>query len=133
MIALVLDTHALIWLLHGDARLSPAARQAIDAATGQRAQVAISSISLIEIAYLEEKGRVSAGTLVGVLALLDVSAPSLTENPVTRQIIAALLTTPRDQVPDMSDRVSAATALFLAAAPVSRDAETRASSMQTIW
>jgi len=133
VIALVLDTHALIWLLHGDARLSPAARQAIDAATGQRAQVAISSISLIEIAYLEEKGRVPAGTLVGVLALLDVSAPSLTEIPVTRQIIATLLTIPRDQVPDMPDRVIAATALFLAVPLVSRDGEIRASSMQTIW
>jgi len=133
VIALVLDTHALIWLLHGDARLSPAARQAIDAATGQRAQVAIPSISLIEIAYLEEKGRVPAGTLVGVLALLDVSAPSLTEIPVTRQIIATLLTIPRDQVPDMPDRVIAGTALFLAVPLASRDGEIRASSMQTIW
>ena len=133
MIALVLDTHALICLLHGDVRLSPAARQAIDAATGQRAQVAVSSISLIEIAYLEEKGRVPAGTLVGVLALLDVSAPSLTEIPVTRQIIATLLTIPRDQVPDMPDRVIAGTALFLAVPLASRDGEIRASSMQTIW
>jgi PIN domain nuclease of toxin-antitoxin system len=95
--------------------------------------VAISSISLIEIAYLEEKGRVPAGTLVGVLALLDVSAPSLTEIPVTRQIVATLLTIPRDQVPDMPDRVIAATALFLAVPLVSRDGEIRASSMQTIW
>lgn len=33
MIALVLDTHAAIWLLHGDSRLSRHALEQIDAAT----------------------------------------------------------------------------------------------------
>ena len=133
MISLVLDTHTVIWLLHGDARLSPAALQTIEAATGKQFQVAISSISLVEIAYLEEKERIPAGTLAGLLALLDEPAPLLVEVPVTRHIIAALLNISRDTVPDMPDRVIAATALSLAVPLVSRDREIQDSQIQTIW
>ena len=111
MIALVLDTHSVIWLLHADARLSPVARQKIDAAIRQGEQVAISSISLVEAAYLEEKTRIPAGTLQGLLTLLDRVEPSLVEVPVTRHIIAALLNIARETVPDMPDRVIAATAV----------------------
>lgn len=133
MISLVLDTHTVIWLVHGDARLSLPAREAIDAATQQASQVAISSISLVETAYLEEKGRIPAGTLAGLLALLDEPEPLLVEVPVTRQIIAALLNISRDTVPDMPDRVIAATALSLAVPLVSRDRKIQDSQIQTIW
>jgi PIN domain nuclease of toxin-antitoxin system len=133
MISLVLDTHTIIWLTHGDARLSSTARQAIDAATERTLQVAISSISFIETAYLEEKGRIPAGTLAGILSLLDVPHPLLVEVPVTRQIIAALLNISRVTVPDMPDRVIAATALSLSVPLVSRDRKIQDSQIQTIW
>ncbi len=133
MIALLLDTHSVIWLVHGDARLSPTARQAIDAATQQRSQIGISAISLVETAYLEEKGRIPAGTLAGLLALLDEPEPLLVEIPVTRQIITALQSISRDAVPDMPDRVIAATALSLNLPLVSRDRQIQASQIQTIW
>ena len=77
MIALVLDTHSVIWLLHADARSLPLADQRIDVATAQGEQVAVSSITLVETAYLEEKGRIPAGTLGGLLRLLDSAEPSL--------------------------------------------------------
>ena len=133
MIALVLDTHSVIWLLHADARLSPLARQRIDAATGQGAQVAISSISLVETAYLEEKRRIPAGTLQGLLDLLDSAEPSLAEVPVTRRIITALLDVSRETVPDMPDRIIVATALTLGVPLISRDGKIRDSQIQTIW
>jgi PIN domain nuclease of toxin-antitoxin system len=56
MIAAVLDTHTVIWLLYADTRLSSSALRAIEAASAQQSQVAISSTSLVEAAYLEEKG-----------------------------------------------------------------------------
>lgn len=133
VIALVLDTHSVIWLLHADARLSPTARQEIDAVTRQGEQIAISSISLVEIAYLEEKERIPAGTLPGLLALLDKTEPSLVEVPVTRYIIAALRKISREHVPDMPDRVIAATALNLGVPLVSRDGKIRDSEIRTIW
>lgn len=133
MIALLLDTHALIWLLHGDSRLSANARQAIDSVTELRSQLAISAISLIETAYLEEKARIPAGTLAAVLSLLDTPEPTLVEIPVGRQIVAALLGIPRDQVPDMPDRVIAATALHLSVPLVSRDRKIQTSQVETLW
>ena len=133
MIALVLDTHSVIWLLHADARLSALAHQRIDAATAQGEQVAISSITLVETAYLEEKGRIPAGTLGGLLRLLDSAEPSLAEVPVTRRIIAALLDISREALPDMPDRVIAATALSLGVPLISRDGKIRESQIQTIW
>lgn len=133
MAAVLLDTHAVIWLLNADKRLSPSALQTINA-TGQRGlQVAISAISLVETAYLEEKGRVPEGTLTGILSLLDAPDALIEEIPVSRQIIAALLTIARDEVPDMPDRVIAATALWLGIPLISRDSKTQASRIRTIW
>ena len=96
MIAAVLDTHTVIWLLHADARLSTGALRAIKTAAAQQMQVAISSISLVETAYLEEKGRIPVGTLHGLLALLDKPESQLVETPVSRSIITSLLSISRD-------------------------------------
>lgn len=52
MISLVLDTHTVIWLLHADPRLSPTARQRINQSALRKEQVAISTISLVEITKL---------------------------------------------------------------------------------
>jgi PIN domain nuclease of toxin-antitoxin system len=131
--AVLLDTHAIIWLLHGDRRLSPSALQTINAVDLRGSQIAVSSISLVETAYLEEKGRVPAGTLSGILALLDAPNASLVEIPVSREIIAALLNITRSDVPDMPDRVIAATAAYLGTPLISHDARITASYIQTIW
>lgn len=133
MATVLLDTHAIIWLLHGDRRLSQSALQAINAASRQEAQIALSSISLIETAYLEEKGRVPTDTLSGILSLLDAPNASLIEIPVNRQIVSALLGIARAEVPDMPDRVIAATAAYLGIPLISHDARITASYIQTIW
>jgi len=133
MIALVLDTHAAIWLLHGDSRLSRHALEQIDAATQRGMQIAISSLSLVETAYLEEKGRIPAGTLEGLLALLSSAEPVLVEVPVTRHIIQDLMRISCISVPDMPDRVIAATALSLGVPLVSRDGQVRDSEIVTVW
>ena len=49
MITAVADTHAAIWYLSGDTRLSGAARSAIESAVQNGNQIAISSISLVEM------------------------------------------------------------------------------------
>jgi PIN domain nuclease of toxin-antitoxin system len=45
----------------------------------------------------------------------------------------ALQLVDRSEVPDMSDRVIAATAVTLGVALISRDAKIRASTVQTLW
>ncbi|HEX3743755.1 MAG TPA: PIN domain-containing protein [Bryobacteraceae bacterium] len=55
MTAGVADTHAAIWYLFGDPRLSPRAKDFIDAAAANARSVEISPISLAEVLYLVEK------------------------------------------------------------------------------
>lgn len=52
---IVLDTHAFVWMVDGGERLSSAARQAIAA----DAQLALSTASIQEIAYLQVRGRLA--------------------------------------------------------------------------
>jgi len=54
MIIAVADTHAVIWYLTPDQRLSATARSFMDAASAQGNQIAVSSISMIELVYLVE-------------------------------------------------------------------------------
>jgi PIN domain nuclease of toxin-antitoxin system len=53
--------------------------------------------------------------------------------PVTYAITQAVPHIPRATVPDMPDRIIAATALHLGVPLVSRDRKIHASSIQTIW
>jgi PIN domain nuclease of toxin-antitoxin system len=56
-IAAVADTHTAIWHLFGDPRLSATAESFIEEAASARRKIAISTISLAELVYLVEKGR----------------------------------------------------------------------------
>ena len=64
MISAVADTHAAIWYLFGDPRLSRAALEFIDQSVKEKKKIAVSAITLAEVVYLGEKGRVPAGKLV---------------------------------------------------------------------
>jgi PIN domain nuclease of toxin-antitoxin system len=131
MIVAVADTHALVWALLGDARLSPAARAALSV-TGND-QVAVSAISLVEIVYLEEKRRLPAGVFARVSAVLATPGGVLVEVPVNVTVVQALSQVTRESIPDMPDRIIAATALRLGVPLISRDAKIRASNITTVW
>lgn len=131
MIRAVADTHALIWAVYGDPRLSPAAR-AVFATVGAD-QIALSAISLAEIVYLEEKGRLPAGTLARIKTEMTGPEPVFVEVPVTSGVVDAMARIPRADVPDLPDRIIAGTALHLGVPAVSRDRKIRTSDVPTIW
>jgi PIN domain nuclease of toxin-antitoxin system len=54
MMRLLLDTNALIWLMEGNARLTPSARALIDSAS----EVYVSSASIWEIAIKHRLGKI---------------------------------------------------------------------------
>ncbi|MGC3874906.1 type II toxin-antitoxin system VapC family toxin [Halomonas sp. GXIMD04776] len=56
---IVLDTHALVWWVSADSRLSAAARQVIEQEMAQQGKILVSAISAWEIAMLIEKGRLT--------------------------------------------------------------------------
>ena len=74
MASVVADTHSVVWYLHDDPRLSAAAGSAMDAAYSAGDPIFVSSMSLVELTYLVEKGRVPANALKMLrVALMDSS------------------------------------------------------------
>jgi PIN domain nuclease of toxin-antitoxin system len=57
----------------------------------------------------------------------------LVEVPFDRRVAEKLLQVPRTAVPDLPDRIIAATALYQAVPIISRDHKIRASSLSTVW
>jgi len=58
MLVAVADTHAVIWYIFANPKLSSIAKAFIDGANDAGDQVGVSSITLIEMVYLIEKGRI---------------------------------------------------------------------------
>jgi PIN domain nuclease of toxin-antitoxin system len=57
----------------------------------------------------------------------------LKEAPFTMEIVDAMRKIPRAAVPDMPDRIVAATALYFGVPVISRDHRIHSSGVQTIW
>ena len=57
----------------------------------------------------------------------------LVEVPVDGEVVEYARQIPRDQVPDLPDRVVAGTALRFGVPVISRDGKIRATNLQTIW
>jgi PIN domain nuclease of toxin-antitoxin system len=133
MSSLVLDTHATVWSLVDRKRLSANATAAIDSANTANATIFVPTICIVEITYLVEKGRLSAAVKTQLLAALDDPTSNLVVAPLDLDIADRLEHVERDQVPDMPDRIIAATAVHLGLPLISRDRKIRASSVTTIW
>ena len=133
MVHAVADTHTVIWYIFGDQRLSPAARSRIESAAVMGEYIAFSSITFAEIVYLIEKGRVDSTTTTRLLAAIDRPIPVLLEIPFNRDIGQAMQAILRAEVPDMPDRIVAATAVHLGVPVISRDRKIRLSAVPTIW
>lgn len=133
MLRAVADTHAVIWYIFGDARLSATAGNTIEQVAAEGNQVAFSSITLAEIVYLSERGRIDAATLNRLLRAVDGENAVLAEVPFDRNIAQALMRVERSQIPDLPDRIIAATALYLGLPLISRDRRIQLSDIETIW
>jgi PIN domain nuclease of toxin-antitoxin system len=133
MIAGVADTHAAIWYLFGDSHLSRAAKVFMDDAANATRKVVLSVISMAEIVYLIEKNRLPASAYDDLKTALADPEHVLEAMPLTVDIVEAMRQVPRDAVPDMPDRIVAATAVYLGVPVISRDGRICASSVQTVW
>lgn len=132
MIRAVADTHTIVWYLYHDPRLSETARAAIEDAAASGEQIAFSSITLAEIVYLAERGRIRIETLDRLLQAVEGEVV-LVEVPFDRSVAQAMATIPRREVADLPDRIIAATAIYLGVPVISRDRTIQASQVPTIW
>jgi PIN domain nuclease of toxin-antitoxin system len=133
MIRVVLDTHAVIWYLFADSRLSVTTRSLIEQIAIDGDQVAFSSITLAEIIYLSEKERINETTLTRLLIEVNAAHALFVEIPFDKDVAQAMQQVRRSQVPDLPDRIIAATALYLRLPLISRDRKIQMSSVETIW
>ena len=133
MAAVVADTHAAVWYLANSPRLSPVAARALDEASAAGDSILIPSIVLVELTYLVEKGRLPSDARKRLVeALSHVDGPYELA-PLDAGVADSVELIDRNLVPDMPDRIIAATPLCLGAALISRDRKIRSSKTQTIW
>ncbi|MBA2494459.1 MAG: type II toxin-antitoxin system VapC family toxin [Acidobacteria bacterium] len=133
MNACVTDTHALVWFVLDAPELSADARQAMLNAAANGEPVFMPSICLVELVYLIEKGRIPKELLKRIKQTLANPNSELTVYHLTEVVAESLELVPRKDVPDMPDRIIAATALHLGLPLVTRDGKIRAANITTIW
>jgi PIN domain nuclease of toxin-antitoxin system len=134
MTGIVIDTHVLIWYVFDLNRLSDKALTRLDNAVHNNELIYLSAISLIEIIYLVEKGRIADEVLTRVLKAIESSMINLFLVPLDKNIALTLREVDRLIVPEMPDRIIAATALYLQLPLITRDLKIQAlSNIQIIW
>jgi PIN domain nuclease of toxin-antitoxin system len=129
---ILVDTQVLLWLAFEGHKISREAQIAIDDARRNGGGLAISDISLLEVATLASKGRIR----------LDASPESFLEEvearfvvlPITARACILTMTLPATYPKDPADRIIGATALAEGLSLLTADSEIRRSNaVQTIW
>jgi PIN domain nuclease of toxin-antitoxin system len=133
MLDAVTDTHGLIWYLEGSPRLGSGARAVFDACDQGEIVVYVPTICLVEIIYLQEKGRIPADLKAQLDTELQTGTTGLILAALTPEVADAVAHVPRSEVPDMPDRIIAATAMHLGLPLISRDRAIQLSAVDTVW
>jgi PIN domain nuclease of toxin-antitoxin system len=123
----------LIWYLEDSPRLGSDARAAFDACDRGESVIYVPTICLVEIIYLQEKGRIPADLKTQLDTALEAGTTGLILASLTAEVANAVAGVPRSDVPDMPDRIIAATALNLGLPLISRDQAIHLSAVQTVW
>ena len=117
----VADTHTILWHLGNDPRLSPVAGAILRDADEGHGWVYVSAISFVEMVYLVDRGRLDSSLLKQALSLILPPGGSFPPVDIDMEIVRAVRRVPRAAVPDMPDRIIAATALHLGLPLISKD------------
>jgi PIN domain nuclease of toxin-antitoxin system len=133
MTGVVVDTHAFVWYFLDPGRLSQTARNAFDAAAAKGDRIFIPAIVLVEVCYLVDKGRWRPEDLDTLVATLNDPSSGFVVAPLDQLTALSVRAIDRSVVPDMPDRIIAATALSLGLPLITRDGKIRASNVVTIW
>ena len=129
---ILVDTHIVVWLALDQTRLSKNARTAIDDARQGGDGLAISDITLLELATLSSKGRIR----------LDISLESFLREiearfiilPISSRACVRALGLPATYPKDPADRIIGATALVEGLSLLTADRAIRRSrALHTIW
>ena len=128
---ILLDTHVVLWLAFEPDRLSKRAKEVIRAARLQGG-LAIAGITLLELAWLAEKGRIE--TKLSIESLVRLCVSKMTVIPISPEIAARAVSFPDPYPKDPQDRLIGATALVEGIELVTHDKQIKDSGMiPIIW
>ncbi len=132
----VTDTHGLIWhLTDDDRKMGVLAKETFKEADHGICIIWIPTICLIEMIYLCEKPKQLISQAM-VKNLLEQLKPDTSYRTValTKEIVLASIKIPRSLIPDMPDRIIAATALFLNCPLITLDNQiSKYAAIDTVW
>lgn len=129
---IVLDTHVVIWLASLPDKLTSKASRAIQDTRQSGGGLAISAVTLYEVAFLASRHRIQLwGSPEDVLAQLD---GHFIIKPITSRICAEMMRLPEQFPRDPLDRIIAATAIVEGATLVTADVAIQESNaVRTLW
>lgn len=133
MIVAIADTHAVIWYLFSDPRLGKAASALIDNAIANGDHIGVSAITIAEMVYLTEKGRIPASAIYDLHAAASDPKAVLQYVSLDENIATKMMDIGRQDVPDLPDRIIAASASFLSVPLLTRDERIQGLPLRTIW
>jgi PIN domain nuclease of toxin-antitoxin system len=129
---ILVDTHVVVWLAFDQNQLSKKARAAIDDARKNGDGLAISDITLLELAVLASKGRIHLG--ISLESFLQEVEARFVVVPISGRACARAIALPTAYPKDPADRIIGATALVEGLSLITADREIRRSKVvATIW
>jgi PIN domain nuclease of toxin-antitoxin system len=132
--AVVIDTHVIVWYILKPERLSETASLALEQTVGAGEFIYLPAISLVEICFLIERDRLPAVVLERLTAAIEQPDSSVMVVPLDQAIGLTIPQIDRATVPEMPDRIIAATALHLNTPLITRDHKIQAlQNVQTLW
>src|SRR5216683_1827110 len=129
---ILLDTHAVLWLTTDPAKLSGKARSAIEDARKTGDGLAISDITLLELATLASKSRIHLG--ISLESFLQEVDARFVVVPISGRACARAMGLPIAYPKDPADRIIGDTALVEGLALITADREIlRSKAVNTVW
>ena len=129
----IIDTNIVIWYFSQLSLPSVYAQTSIDKAL-RNGNIFVATVTIVELTYLVEKNKIPLDVLTAVLNALDDPSSALQIIELTRDISETISKIPRSVVPDMPDRMIAATALHLGVPLITSDSDIRKlKNIKTIW
>ena len=109
----VTDTQCLLWHMAQDRHLPKAVKSIFDASEDGRVQVLVPSMVLVETVFLLQRQRIKQSVLDQLLQLSEEPDASMCVVPLDMNVVQAVTDFGPASVPELADRVIAATARAL--------------------